>query len=447
VTEIVSQPAGSKSDYAPAAMSETPRRRFATGRNLQIVQQFTLVGLRGSVTLAKFALTFYIARVLGLADLGIYGLIAGGTTIVPALFGFGITDWISRVIVNLPSQQAIPYMTSRVALSAAVQVIGQPLAWLINYALGAPIPWHVVVLAGPILFLEHIVNDAQDMLIFRGRVYFASVVLFLRAGLWPPLVMLWAWLDPAARTLDHLLLGWLAGLVLVGLVLASQLLAHQRWRFLGLRIRWLADCIRSSTPFYLKDISNVGSLYLDRFVVSLLLGLELTGVYTFFWSFANVVNSLVIYGTVQPSIPHLVVAARDPDPAVLRRLERRVQIETGSWAALLAFGAVVAMPFVLPYLGRPLLQNYVFVFWIMMAATLLRVGADCYSYVLLALHRDRAIAVISMIGALGSAALNATLIPLVGLVGAGLSYLVTASALLIARYVVSRTPAQVRKDS
>jgi O-antigen/teichoic acid export membrane protein len=444
--KMLPQLAKSGPDRVAGAVNERPRQGFGFCHHPEIVQQFTLVTMRGSITVAKFALTFYITRVLGLADLGIYGLIAGGTTLVPALFGFGVTDWISRVIVNIPSREAIPYMTSRIALSVAVQAVGQPLACLLNYALGAPIPWGIMALAGPILFLEHIVSDAQDMLIFRGHVYFASIVLFMRAGLWPPLVMLWAWLVPSARTLDHLLLGWIAGLALVSLVLTSQLLANQRWRLLGLRIRWLFDCIRNSLPFYLKDISNVGSLYLDRFVVSFLLGLELTGVYTFFWSFANVVNSLVIHGTVQPRIPHLLVAARDPDRTVLRRLERRVQIETGTWAILLTLGAITAMPFILPYLGRPLLQENLFVFWIMIAAALVRIGADCYSYVLLALHRDRAIAVISIIGVLGSATLNATLTPLVGILGAGLAYLVTASGLLIARFTVSRSLAPADKN-
>lgn len=421
------------------------QRLIGMSRYAEIVQQLTLVALRGSVTAAKFLLTLYITRVLGLADLGIYGLIAGGTTIVPALFGLGITDWVSRAIVNLPSREAIPYMASRVGLSVAVHLVGQPSVWLLNYALGTPIPWHLVALAGSILFLEHVVSDAQDLLIFRGRVYFASIVLFVRAGLWPLAVMLWAWLDPAARTLDHLLVGWLTGLLVAAAMLAALLVVKQRWRLLGLRVGWLVGCIRNSAPFYLKDISGVGSLYLDRFVVSFFLGLELTGVYTFFWSFANVVNSLVLHGTMQPRIPQLVIAARDPDPNVLRRIERRVQIETASWAFGLALAAIAVMPFVLSYLGRPLLQDNVAVFYLIMLAALVRVSADCYGYMLLALHRDRAIAVISLLGAAASALLNTILIPLVGLWGAALAFLATATALLIARYSVSRDPRTSRK--
>jgi O-antigen/teichoic acid export membrane protein len=427
-------------------MNESPQRRSGLRRSYQIWQQITLVALRGLTTLAKFALALYIARVLGLADLGIYGLIAAGTTIVPALFGFGVTDWISRVIVNLPLPEAMPYITSRIALSLAVHIVGQPLAWLVNFVLGTPIPWSLVALAGAILFLEHLTIDAQDILILRGRVYLAGVLLFMRAGLWPPLVMAWAWFVPSARTLDHLLLGWIAGLVLVCIVLAMQLIAHQRWRLLGLRVRWLFDCARNSIPFYLKDISSVGSLYLDRFLVSFFLGLELTGVYTFFWSFTNVVNSLVVYGTVQPRIPHLVVAAREADPAVFHLLERRVQIETAGWSFLLATGAIVVMPFILPYLDRPLLHDNLFIFWIMMAATLLRIGGDCYGYVLLALHCDRAIALISLIGVAASALLNATLVPLIGLLGAGLAYLVTSGGLLLSRYAVSRSVVRSRKN-
>ena len=427
-------------------MNESPQRSFGLRRFWQIWQQVTLVALRGLITLAKFALTFYIARVLGLADLGLYGLLAGGTTIVPALFGFGITDWISRIIVNLPLPEAMPYMTSRVALSLAMHVVGQPLVWFANFALGAPIPWSLMALASPILFLEHLATDAHDILTLRGRIYLAGVLLFMRAGLWPPLIMVWAWFDASARTLDHLLLGWITSLVLVWIVLVLHLLAHRRWRFVGLRVRWLIDCIRNSMPFYLKDISGVGSLYLDRFLVSFFLGLELTGVYTFFWSFANVVHSLVFYGTMQPRIPHLIAAARERDPAVFHILERRIQIETAGWSLLLVTCAITAMPFILPFLGRPLLQDNLFIFWIMMTATLLRIGGDCYGYVLLALHCDRAIAVISLLGAAGSALFNATLVPIIGLLGAALTYFVTSTALLISRYAVSQSTAQIRKD-
>jgi O-antigen/teichoic acid export membrane protein len=84
------------------------------------------------------------------------------------------------------------------------------------------------------------------------------------------------------------------------------------------------------------------------------------------------------------------------------------------------------------------------IFAMLIVATLLRVGADGYSMVLLGLHRDRAIAIIGLSGAVLSIVLNATLIPVGGLYGAAAAYLVTAASLLFVRVYISLGPTAYR---
>jgi len=405
----------------------------------RLLEQAMLIGLRGTVTLAKFALALYTARYLGLSELGVYGLVAGALTIVPAVFGFGITDTISRQVVAVARSVAAPLVSTRLSLSMAVHLLGQPLAWLLNAALGEPVPWRLGIPIGLILFLDHLASDTCDMLILRGRVFFANALLFLRHGLWPPLVIIAGLAFPATRNLDCLLYGWLASLVLTWLVIAIFVAGDGRWRAMRLDGRWLIESLRASVSFHVKDISGVTSLYLDRFLISFFLGLELTGVYTFFWSVANVAHSLVVYGIVQARIAQLVEAARVVEASAFKTLERRTQIEVTGWVAVLAAGALVAMPILLPYLDRPLLRDYLPVFWIMMVATVLRVGADGYSFALLALQQDRAILVIAVAGAVGSALANVLLVPPFGIYGAALGYVLTSVGLLIARYACSRS--------
>jgi O-antigen/teichoic acid export membrane protein len=410
---------------------ETLRRLF---------EQATLIGLRGTVALAKFALALYTARYLGLADLGIYGLVAAALTIVPAVFGFGVTDTISRQVVAVARKVAAPLVTTRLSLSMCVHLVGQPLAWLLNAALGEPVPWRLGIPIGLILFLDHLASDTADMLILRGRVFFANVLLFVSAGLWPPAVIVTGLIFPATRNLDWLLYGWLASLIVTWLIIAAFLARGQRWRDMRLDLKWLVTSLRASVPFHIKDISSVTSLYLDRFLISFFLGLELTGVYTFFWSVANVAHSLVVYSIVQARMAQLVTAARMVQAAAFRTLERRTQIEVAGWVAMLAAGALVIMPILLPFLDRPLLANYLPVFWIMLLATVLRVGADGYSFALLALHRDRAILVIAVAGAIGSALANILMVRPFGIYGATLAYVLTSAGLLMARYACSRAP-------
>jgi O-antigen/teichoic acid export membrane protein len=402
-----------------------------------LVRALLLIAIRGLNTISKFALALYTARYLGLADLGIYGLMVAGTTILPAFAGLGTSDWIIRQIAGAATSRATPLIVTRLAMVLAFHLILQPVAFAANAFLGVPIAWPMAILLGLIAVLEHLGADAGEMLTFRGHAVFANVLMFLRSGLWPLGVIAAGLLLPAARSLEWLMIGWLLGLICMWLVLAIYVARNARWRHLGLDWRWMRTGIRASVPFYLKDMSIAANLYLDRFLVSLFLGLELAGVYTFFWSIANVVHNLALYGVFQPHVAKLIQAARG-GAAEFQPVLRRIEIETGGFALMMAVGLIAAVPFLLPYLDRPLLAAHLTVFNIVVAATLLRLAADSYNFVLVALHHDRAMAVVSLLGVPLSAALLTTLIPLLGLNGAGIAYLVTGILLLAPRLVLSR---------
>src|ERR1700722_20773368 len=91
--------------HAPAA-SPAQRRAGPIAKMFdrrRLLTQFLLLANRAVITAAKFLLAVYTARYLGLADLGIYGLLVAGTMIVPAIAGFGTPAWIIQLIYALPS--------------------------------------------------------------------------------------------------------------------------------------------------------------------------------------------------------------------------------------------------------------------------------------------------------------------------------------------------------
>ena len=410
--------------------------RSASGRRL--LGQLMLLAMRATVMAAKFLLAIYTARYLGLSDLGIYGLLVGGTTIVPAVAGLGMTDWIVRKIVDLPSAQALPLIASRLSLTLCVHLVVQPLILAADILLGEPVPLRLAVIAGLILLLENLGTEAADMLIARRRVLLANGLTFLRMGFWPIPVMAVGLLYPETRTLEALLLGWLAALGLSWLILLGLLVPGRRWRQLRPQWGFLSRGLRGSLVLYVKDVSATISTFVDRFLISLFLGLELTGVYTLFWSITNVMHSLAVFGVLQPQLAPLLAAGQNTDKAAFRVLERRLQIETGTWALLLAVGLIVVTPPLLPFLGRPLLEDNLPIFWLVLAATLLRIAADSHGFVLFALHRDRAIAMIALAGALASAGMNLALTPFAGLWGAASAYAITAGGLFAVRFYFSR---------
>ena len=406
----------------------------------RLVDQLLRFSMRAGATVSKFLLAIYTARYLGLADLGMYGLLVGATTIVPAIVGLGMTEWTSRRLVDLPRTQALPLIASRLSLTLSIHLIVQPLAFAVDILLGEPIPLQTAALCGAILLMENLGSEASEMLIARRRVFLAYLVAFLRVGFWPIPVMAIGLLYPETRTLEFLLLGWLAMLVVSWLALLVLLVPEGRWRLMRPQWRLLFPELRGSLVLYIKDVSSTISMFLDRFLISLFLGLELTGVYTLFWSITNVVHSLAVYDIIKAQLPSLIVSGRSNEPE-FRAHERRLQIEIGSWSLLLALGAAVAMPLLLPLLNQPLAQESLPVFWLILLATLLRIAADLYGSVLLALTRDRTIAWVAAAGALASAGLNLVLTPFFGLAGAATAYAMTSGGLFAARLILSRTAA------
>lgn len=395
-------------------------------RHRHRVLQLVMLGLRLGNAGAKFALAVYMARYLGLADVGLFGLMVGAATGIPAIFGFGLNDWTGRHLVGMARAAAMPVAVTRLAATVVVQIVLQAVAWGLVALFHPPIATSTLALASAVLFLEHLAVDDYSLEIGRERPTFANVQLFLRAGLWPLPVIGWGLLDPAARSLDVVLGGWLAGLIAMWAVVAVRGLSGGRWRLIGFDGAYLRSALRGSVPFWLADMGTVGNLYLDRFILSAFMGLEATGVYTFFWSFANVAHTLAVNGIVQPQAPRLIAAERSGDPAAFAAERTRLVRDSIVWAGLLIAAIGVLLPLVLPWFGRPLLVANLPVFWAILTATAVRIGSDGLGFVLYALRCDRAIAVTSLLGVAATAAAGLTLVPSLGIGGAAVGCLVVA---------------------
>jgi O-antigen/teichoic acid export membrane protein len=424
------------------AATRLARARSSLGsffRSRRFVEHSVSIVLRGAAAAGKFALSLYMLAYLGLSELGVFGLLVAAATAAPAVLGFGLSDWTTRTVIGLPGRRAMALVTTRMAFTLAVHAVVQPLFWIGNALAGYPIPTAYALPIALIVLLEHIAADSHGPLVARGRILLSSVNLFIRAGLWPMAIIAVGLVYPPARTLTWVLAAWVAGLVVMMVVLAVAAFGKGRWRWLSLQWDWLRDALTRSWALYLSAMGAVGSLYTDRFIISFFAGLELTGVYVFFWSAANVVHSIAVYGTFHPRVPTLVAAAQDGDFKTFRRRLIHCQAETMAWAILLSSMLWVAVDVFTHIADKPQLSAHAALFIWIILAMLLRILADSYHFVLYALHRDRTIVAVNLAGAATSATLNAILVSSLAIVGAVAASIVTGSALLVSRLVLSRT--------
>lgn len=397
-----------------------------------------LIGLRAGNALSKFALSLYVVRYLGLSDLGLYGLFVAGVTILPAFAGFGTNDWIGRRAARSAFPVVAPLIFTRLGLSASFNIGLQVLAYALNYALGTIVPWHTMLLCSAIVMLEHLADDIAIFLMYRGHAVLGHVLLFLRAGLWPLFVIAAGILFPEWRTLEALLVGWLGGLIVMWALLALIFLRMRAWSHCRIETELLTSGIRESVPFFLKDMSIAAGLYLDRFLVSTLLGLEASGVYTFFWSVANVLHNITLSAIFQPKVAAIMRAAGDGS-AIFRNVFFHAIRQSIVVAFVFGLILVGLMPVIISALDKPALAQMQPLFAIVIIATIVRLSLDSYNYALVALHLERLLAILSLAAMPVAAALQFGLISTTGLYGAAWAYLLTGLVIIAPRlWAVSR---------
>lgn len=409
------------------------------------VTSLFLVGLRAGNALSKFALSLYVVRYLGLSDLGVYGLFVAGVTILPAFAGFGTNDWIGRRAARTSFEAIAPLVFTRLGLSASFNVGLQVLAYALNHVLGTIVPWHTMLLCSAIVMLEHLADDIAIFLMYRGRAVLGHILLFLRAGLWPLFVIAAGILFPALRTLEALLAGWLGGLLVMWALLTVIAWRMRAWSHFRMDKELLTSGIRESVPFFLKDMSIAAGLYLDRFLVSTLLGLEASGVYTFFWSVANVLHNITLSAIFQPKVSAIIRTASEK-PSAFRGVFHHAIRQTAGVALVFGVMLIAFMPLILPVLDKPQLSDMQLLFAIVIVATILRLSVDSYNYGLVALHLERLLAVLSIVAVPVAACLQFALIKMIGLYGAAWAYLLTGAIILAPRlWAIARQSASLAK--
>lgn len=402
--------------------------------NNRTLTSLTIMGLRGFALVAKFALTLFIARFIDLHTLGIYGLIAGAAVIFPTVAGLGLIRILSR---NAVAQQ-LDEVTRTFRLYWGVQAAIYGLISVIGLGIG--IYLHEVVFASIILaivFLEHVNGDLFILLNHLLRPCLANVLMFLRTAAWICIYMIFAFMFPSLRNLHVLLLFWIGGGLLA---IAGFALAARSWPWLD-RARgeghrdWFLHHFKISRTLYANDIANTVSQYTDRYLVSLFMGLEFTGVYVLFWSIGNALSNLVDTGIVQISGPKLIDAHTRQDRSYWT-VFRFLLVETITISIVLAIVAAILVKIAIPYLNRPLVADWIQVLWLVLFGFVLRMAYEVQGTVFYSRYKDSFTLFSGLFVIALSILANVILIPAFALEGAACAIIVSYIAGIVARHIM-----------
>jgi O-antigen/teichoic acid export membrane protein len=391
--------------------------------------------MRASVMACKFALAIFIGRYLDLSSLGIYGLAAGTVAVGPTVIGMGLVHLIARDAVTFSVSQLADSLRHYWCLMASVYAVLLTVAISLQIVFGTSGLWALVIV---IALFEHLGNDVFQLLSNLERPLIANMSAFFRGAAWILIYVPVAAWNPSLRSISVLLGFWLGGSVIAFLLFmwASRSWPWKAAFLLPFRLGWIASTVREAFIIYISDLSFVASQYVDRYLITLFLGLKLAGIYFLFWSFANAASTFVSMVILQAQRPALIKAHHDRGTPFHRQLTSRFLKVITLASAVVSATTGCIFHLVVPFFDQPSVADHLAAFWLLLVAMAFRNIADFGAIALFTARRDQIMTVTNIAALIVLALAQSLLLPFTGLYGAGGAILLTFSGVALWRFMI-----------
>lgn len=244
--------------------------------------------MRGATLVSKLLLTLFLAKFFSLSDLGTYGLILVTVTYCNEIVGGQFYSYTTRLLIKTEEGHSW-IIQQQLIFHLLMYLLLIPVASYLIFS--GIIPFKLFVLIFPIMLAEHISQEQQRWLIALSKPLQATLLLFLRSGIWPIVLIVLCLIFPEFRTLKTLFCTWLAGSAtscVLGVLFIQRDIEIKRIKTID--FQWIKKGVMSSLPFLYSTLIAQGVYTVDRYLVDRIGGAEILGVYTLFFS---VVSALI----------------------------------------------------------------------------------------------------------------------------------------------------------
>ncbi len=350
----------------------------------------TNLALRGMTLLSRFFLVFALAKLLTPEELGVYGLISATVTYALFIVGLDFYTYVTREIAGIPLEEVGVKIKSQGALSLVMYVLAFPLLLLV-FVTGL-LPYELAPFFFALVALELFGQELCRLLVALNHQLAATVVLFIRQGLWPvALVGLMLWSEQT-RNLHTLLSLWILGGVLA-VVLGVRTLLKVGIRGWNISIdrAWIFKGIRVALPLLVATLCLRGVVTVDRYLVDELSGAEILGAYVLFYGLANTLMAFLDAGVFMFSYPNLISAFKKADEVAFKSLVGKMAFQTMAMILGFSIAAMLILPSLLEWIGKPVYLENQSIFWCLLLATGCNALGMISHYILYSHGKDRMI--------------------------------------------------------
>ena len=352
--------------------------------------RLTNIALRGMTLGSKFVLIFVLAKLLEPAEVGLYGLMTVTIGYMLMALGFDFYTYATRELINTDRKDWIALLRDQGVFYGITYAVILPLSLFVFWY--GFLPWSLALWFFPLLVLEHVAQEFNRLLVAMSEPLWASVVLFLRSGLWAIVAAVWMWLMSDQRNLDFVFAAWAVGALLACVIAATRLRGLDSAPLArAINWQWIKRGVQVAVPFVLATLSLRALYTFDRYWIESLSGLEVLAAYVLYMGIANVIMTFLDASIFTFSFPMLVAAAGKRDQAVFSRLMQRLTRQTFLLTAALSLTVIMLANPLLAWLNKPVYSNYLpLLYWTVLATALSAISMIPHSG-LYALRQDRPI--------------------------------------------------------
>ena len=343
------------------------------------------------VTMAcRFLLVFALAKLLNLSELGLFGLVSATIIFSQLVIGGEFYTYSQRELITQGiSRRSFVLQHQGITLLCIYILIAPMLLGVFFFDL---LPMQMIGWFYFLLISESIAQELNRVLIALQCQIMASVVLFVRHGLWVMVVLPLMWFEADLRSLSVIFFAWsisVVAAVLIGVFLVKE--QTNDWKIWPLDLSWIKKGLRISFLYFLGALCFRSFFTLDRYVVENLMGIEFLGIYTVFIGLAMTIVTVLDPLIFSFLYPKLVAFVRDKDV-----LNFKAKMALLFWSTLLVALVGVAVvvfvsPFIFDWIDKPEFSGNLPVLWILLVAAFFYGVSMVPHFGLYALNDDRSL--------------------------------------------------------
>tara|TARA_R110002051_G_scaffold315015_1_gene392866 strand:+ start:1498 stop:2727 length:1230 start_codon:yes stop_codon:yes gene_type:complete len=396
--------------------------------NLILSSRILNIFLRGLTISLKFILSVIVIKSISVEEYGNFGLFQSTIIIMTFVIGLDFYSYASREILNKGIDTFNFYFKNQLIFHLASYFLIIPLSYfLFKWKIIDSVYSHIFVI---ILISEHISQELYRMLIVLKKTVAATIILFVRSGIWVMLLYLFWELKIIETTLNSILVLWGIGAgfsVFIGFRYLDF-----KWTS-GLDFKWIKKGVIIAIPFFIGTILYKLIEFSGRYFLNFYHSSIEVGVFTFFSSIANILFVFVQTIVIIELYPSLLESRRKS----FENFSEKLKIFQKQIIIFSFIGIILSLLGIYPlllFLDKIVLFDSIYSYAILLLANFFFSISFVSHYALYTYNLDWKILRSTLVAVIFILITSFLLIPKYGILGASLSQLISFFMLFNAKF-------------